>query len=137
MTEPIDESGLALATLAAQVADSSKASDIVIFDVGEVLSITGYFVVAGASNPRLVRATVDEIERRAKTDLGRSPLRTEGMREQQWILMDYGDVVIHVFYHPIRAFYDLEGLWMRAPRVRLPEPYFSQARSFVTGTEGY
>ena len=63
MTEPIDESGLALATLAAQVADSSKATDIVILDVGEVLSITGFFVIAGASNPRLVRATVDEIER--------------------------------------------------------------------------
>jgi ribosome-associated protein len=117
MTEPIDDSGLALATLAAQVADSSKSSDIVILDVGEVLSITGYFVVAGASNPRLVRATVDEIERRVKEDLGRSPLRTEGMREQQWILMDYGDVVIHVFLDSIREFYEIERLYLDVPRI--------------------
>ncbi len=117
MTEPIDDSGLALAKLAAQVADSSKSSDIVILDVGEVLSITGYFVIAGASNPRLVRATVDEIERRVKADLGRSPLRTEGMREQQWILMDYGDVVIHVFLDSIREFYEIERLYLDVPRV--------------------
>lgn len=117
MTEPIDDSGLALATLVAQVADSSKASDIVILDVGEVLSITGYFVVAGASNPRLVRATVDEIERRVKLELGRSPLRTEGMREQQWILLDYGDVVIHVFLDSIREFYEIERLYLDVPRV--------------------
>ena len=128
MTEAIDDSGLALATLVAQVADSSKATDIVIFDVGEVLSITGYFVVAGASNPRLVRATVDEIERRVKADLDRSPLRTEGMREQQWILMDYGDVVIHVFLDSIREFYEIERLYLDVPRITW-EPVADTAES--------
>lgn len=117
MTDPIDDSSLALATLAAQVADASKATDIVVLDVGEVLSITGFFVVAGASNPRLVRAIVDEVEQRVKDELGRSPLRTEGMREQQWILMDYGDVVIHVFLDSIREFYEIERLYLDVPRI--------------------
>ncbi len=117
MTEPIDDSGLGLATLAAQVADASKASDIVVLDVGEVLSITGYFVIAGASNPRLVRAIVDEVEARVKDEFGRSPLRTEGVREQQWILMDYGDVVIHVFLDSIREFYEIERLYLDVPRI--------------------
>lgn len=117
MTEPIDDSGLGLATLAARVADASKASDIVVLDVGEVLSITGYFVIAGASNPRLVRAIVDEVEARVKDEFGRSPLRTEGVREQQWILMDYGDVVIHVFLDSIREFYEIERLYLDVPRI--------------------
>ena len=117
MTERSDDSSLALATVAARVADDSKATDIVILDVGDVLSITGFFVITGASNPRLVRATVDEIERVVKVELGRSPVRIEGLREQQWILMDYGDVVVHVFLDSIREFYEIERLYMDAPRI--------------------
>ena len=117
MTERSDDSSLALATVAARVADDSKATDIVILDVGDVLSITGFFVITGASNPRLVRATVDEIERVVKSELGRSPVRIEGLREQQWILMDYGDVVVHVFLDSIREFYEIERLYMDAPRI--------------------
>ena len=117
MTDRSDDSSLALATVAARAADDSKATDIVILDVGDVLSITGFFVITGASNPRLVRATVDEIERVVKTELGRSPVRIEGLREQQWILMDYGDVVVHVFLDSIREFYEIERLYMDAPRI--------------------
>ncbi len=117
MSEPAVDTSRELAALAAQVADGAKATDIVILDVGEVLAITGYFVIAGASNPRLVRAVVDEIEARLKTDLGRPPVRIEGMREQQWILMDYGDVVIHVFLDSIREFYEIERLYLDVPRV--------------------
>ena len=117
MTDRSDDSSLELANVAAWVADESKATDIVILDVGDVLSITGFFVIAGASNPRLVRATVDEIERVVKADLDRSPVRIEGLREQQWILMDYGDVVIHVFLDSIREFYEIERLYMDAPRI--------------------
>jgi ribosome-associated protein len=117
MTERSDDSSLALATVAARAADDSKATDIVILDVGDVLSITGFFVITGASNPRLVRATVDEIERVVKAELGRSPVRIEGLREQQWILMDYGDVVVHVFLDSIREFYEIERLYMDAPRI--------------------
>ena len=106
-----------LAICAANAASDLKASDVIILDVGEVLSIAGYFVVAGASNPRQVRAVVDLVEAKVKADLGRSPVRTEGVREQQWTLMDYGDVVVHVFLESVREFYEIERLYMEAPRV--------------------
>jgi ribosome-associated protein len=68
--------------------------------------------------------------------LGVRPASVEGLPHGKWALMDYGDVVVHIFYVPVREFYALERLWARAPRVQLPEPYQSQARSQKTGTEG-
>jgi ribosome-associated protein len=123
MTQMTDDDGTTadasrdLAICAANAASDLKASDVIILDVGEVLSIAGYFVVAGASNPRQVRAVVDLVEAKVKADLGRSPVRTEGVREQQWTLMDYGDVVVHVFLESVREFYEIERLYMEAPRV--------------------
>jgi ribosome-associated protein len=67
--------------------------------------------------------------------LGVQPLAIEGLERGQWVLIDFGDVVVHVFQVPIRTFYDLDRLWARAPRVDLPEPFQSQARSQKTGTE--
>ncbi len=112
-----------LAILAARTADGKKATDIVVLDVGDVLSITGYFVLASASNPRLVRTVADSIEQAAKDDLDRAVLRTEGLREQQWILLDYGDVVVHVFHDDMREFYDIERLYRDVPSIgwSLPE----------------
>lgn len=107
----------ALAVVAARAAVDLKASDVVILDVGAVLSIAGYFVIASASNPRQVRAVVDDVEAKIKAELGRSPVRTEGVREQQWTLIDYGDVVVHVFLESVREFYEIERLYMDAPRV--------------------
>ena len=124
--DPADDGGLddsnfddseVLARLVARTASDMKASDVVVLDVGSVLSIAGYFVIAGASNPRLVRAVVDEVEARVKADLGRAPVRTEGVREQQWTLIDYGDVVVHVFLETVREFYEIERLYMDAPRL--------------------
>jgi ribosome-associated protein len=106
-----------LAVCAANAASGLKASDVIILDVGEVLSIAGYFVVAGASNPRQVRAVVDIVETKVKAELGRSPVRTEGVREQQWTLIDYGDVVVHVFLESVREFYEIERLYMESPRI--------------------
>ena len=114
---PPDDSGLALAVLAARVADDKKADDVVVLDVGPILAITGYFVVAGASNPRLGRTVIDAIEEAAKAEVGRSPVRSEGLREQQWMLLDYGDVVVHVFVGDVRDFYEIERLYTDAGRV--------------------
>ena len=121
---PDDGRGSDLAVLAARIADEKKATDIVVLDVGEVLAITGYFVVASASNPRLARTVVESIEQAAKERLDRSPVRTEGVREQQWILVDYGDVIVHVFVEELREFYEIERLYRAAGRVdrRLPAP---------------
>ncbi len=116
LDNPADES-VALAVLAARTADDKKATDIVILDVGDVLSIAGFFVVASASNPRLVRNVAESIEETAKLDLDRTPVRTEGLREQQWVLLDYGDVVVHVFHDDMREFYDIERLYRDVPVV--------------------
>lgn len=111
-----DES-VELAVHAARVADAKKADDVVILEVGDVLSITGYFVIASASNARLVRTVAEEVEASVKAEFGRSPVRTEGMREQQWILVDYGDVIVHVFHESQRGFYALERLYGDVPRI--------------------
>jgi ribosome-associated protein len=102
---------------AAQAAASKKGDDIVILDVGQVLVITDTFVITSAPNDRLVRTIAEEIEKRIKEEGGPAPLRIEGLREAEWVLLDYGDFVVHVFLEETRRFYDLERLWSDAPRV--------------------
>jgi ribosome-associated protein len=111
------DSSRALALVAARAASDLKATDVLVLDVGELLSIAGYFVIASASNPWQVRAMVDDIEVKVKAEMQRSPVRTEGVREQQWTLVDYGDVVVHVFLDSVREFYEIERLYMDAPRI--------------------
>jgi ribosome-associated protein len=112
-----EDSSVALARCAARAASDLKATDVIVLDVGALLSITGYFVIASASNPRQVRAVVEDIEAKVKAELGRAPVRTEGVREQQWTLIDYGDVVVHVFLDSVREFYEIERLYMDAARI--------------------
>ena len=111
------DASLELALVAARAADDKQGTDTIVLEVGQVLTITELFVVTGAPNRRLVRAIADEIEERVKEECGRSPGRTEGHREQQWVLIDYGDVVVHVFLEEMRQFYEIERLYKDAPRV--------------------
>jgi ribosome-associated protein len=113
----VDEDARDLAVLIAQIADDKQGSDIVVLQVGDVLGVTEYFVVMDASNRRLVRTLVDEIETQTRERIGRAALRSEGVREQQWVLIDYGDVVVHVFLAEIREFYEIERLYTDVPRV--------------------
>ena len=115
MTAPVES--LALAGVAARAADDKQGTDTLVVSVGHVLAITELFVITGASNRRLVRAIADEIEDRVRETTGRSPLRVEGHREQQWVLIDYGDVIVHVFLQETRDFYEIERLYKDAPRV--------------------
>ena len=108
-----------------------KAYDLVVLETGGVSSIADYFVICSGRSDTQVRAIAEAIEGEL-----RRPVSVEGVSHGQWVLMDYGDVVVHIFYVPVRQFYDLERLWIRAPRVELPEPFQSQARSQKTGTEG-
>lgn len=107
----------ALACTAAEAADDKKADDTIVLSVGELLNITEYFVVTSASNRRLVRTIVEAVEERIRDEQGRSPIRIEGLTEQQWVLMDYGDVVVHVFTDEMRAYYEIERLYRDVPRV--------------------
>jgi ribosome-associated protein len=113
-----------------------KAYDLVVLETGHVSSIADYFVICTGRSDTQVQAIANAVEEHLGS-LGERPLSVEGLPHAQWVLMDYGDVVVHVFYVPVREFYDLERLWVRAPRVELPEPFQSQARSQKTGTEGH
>ena len=113
----IDRDARALAVAVARAADDAHATDVLIFHVGDVLGVTEYFVVAGASNRRLVNAVVEDVEAAMKQELDRAPLRVEGVREQQWVLIDYGDVVVHVFLEEVREFYEIERLYTDVPKV--------------------
>jgi len=113
-----------------------KAYDLVVLETGRISSIADYFVICSGRSDTQVQAIADAIDG-ALRDRGERALSIEGMQHGQWVLMDYGDIVIYIFYVPVRDFYDLERLWVRAPRVELPEPFQTQARSQKTGTENH
>ena len=116
------EESLALARIAATAIDDKQGSEIVIIPVGEVLGITEYFVVSSGSNPRQVRAICDAVLEKVRAETGRGPLRSEGTGEQQWVLIDYGDVVVHVFADEARRFYEIERLYKDVPPVAWTPP---------------
>ena len=104
-----------MAIIAARAADEKKATDILVQEVGELISVTEYFVIATASNNRQVRAIIEEIEEAIRKQAGVHPLHREETRDGSWELLDYGSVVIHVFQPETREFYRLEALWNDAP----------------------
>ena len=101
-------------------AADKKASKIVVIDVGPFLAITGHFLICSAQSDRQIKTIAEEVERKLKEE-GRPPVRTEGSAETGWILVDYGDFVVHVFTDEMREYYDLERLWKDAERPELPE----------------
>jgi ribosome-associated protein len=104
------------ALLCMKIIKERKAIDPVLFEVGKLNSITDFFLVASGNSSRQVQAISRHITQRMREE-GFKPYGVEGVQEGHWVLMDYGDVVIHIFYQPVRAFYDLEGLWVEAPRI--------------------
>lgn len=110
---------LEVARTAAITADEKKAEDILLIDVSVATDVADYFLVCTASNNRLLDTVVEEIEEHVRINCGEKPLRVEGRANGGWVLMDYGQVVVHVFLPETRAFYRLERLWGDAPRVRL------------------
>lgn len=115
MTTGVDTDTLEVARSAARAADDKQGSDIRVIDVSEVMPIVGLFVVTSAGNPRLVRTIAGEVEDRIRLEHRRSPVRTEGITESQWILLDYGDVVVHIFAEDTRRFYEIERLYRDRP----------------------
>ena len=105
------------ARTAAQAASAKGGEETTILEVGAVLAITDAFVITSGRNTRQVKTIAEEVETRLKADGGIAPLRVEGLGDSQWVLLDYGDLVVHVFLDETREFYDLERLWSDAPRV--------------------
>ncbi len=114
--EYTEKSGLELAAICARVADDKKAEDVVVLDVRGLSSFTDYFVIMSGRSTRHVQGLAEamEAELRSKRISGK---HSEGLKEGIWVLLDFDDVMVHIFYHEKRAFYDLEGLWHDAPRL--------------------
>lgn len=106
-----------LAVLAARAADDKLGTETIVLSMTEAIGVVDAFVITSARNSRQVRTIVDEIERVVKEREERSPTMVEGLSDATWVLMDYGDVVVHVFLDDTRAYYDLEHLWAGVPRV--------------------
>lgn len=113
--EPDDDARWPL--VAARAADAKNGTEVVVLDVGDVLAVCGWFVIASASNDRLVRAIAEEVEEVVGREGGPKPLRVEGLDDLRWVLLDYGDFVVHVFLQETREYYDLERLWSDVPRL--------------------
>ena len=102
---------------AARAADDKLGRDTIIIDVGDVISVTDFFVISSAPTSRQVRAIAEEIEEQLTILDGPKPLRVEGRGDHRWVLMDFGGFVVHVLDDEYRAFYDLERLWSDCPRI--------------------
>ena len=107
---------------AMEAALEKKALEPVLLDVKGQSSYTDYILLLSGRSDRHVQAVADAVMEIVKKTRGKLPLGVEGKRDGQWTLIDFGDVVVHVFYHPVREFYDLEGLWVDAPRVPIDVP---------------
>jgi ribosome-associated protein len=103
---------------AARAASDKKATDIVALDLREVASFTDYFLLSTGGNARQVTAIAEAVEDELRK-LGRRPLHTEGYANAEWVLLDYGDFIVHVFQGATRRFYDLERLWRDAKRIEM------------------
>ncbi|MDG2111770.1 MAG: ribosome silencing factor [Actinomycetota bacterium] len=118
MTESPQPSPLPeLVEAAARGASKLQAHDIVALEVGDVMAITDWFVVASGTNVRQVRRLAESVEDEVKAAGGDGPLRVEGLEDATWVLLDFGPFVVHVFHEDTRAFYDIERLWSDVPRV--------------------
>lgn len=103
----------------ARAADDRKAEDIVLLDLRGISSFTDFFVICTATSEPQMKAVVSSVREAAREQFGRRPLNEDGFPASQWVAVDYGDVIVHVFNGERRAFYDLESLWKDAPRVPL------------------
>ncbi len=108
------------AVLCAREALRFKALDLILLDVSRYSSFADYLIICSGKSSRQVQGIADNLEEELRAR-GLRPIGTEGKREGHWVLMDYGDVIIHVFYEPVRYFYDLESLWSDAPKVEWEE----------------
>lgn len=103
-----------------QILDKKKAEEIRVIEVSDITSLGDYFVIAGADNTTKVKSLVDEVDYQTK-QLGRYPARIEKDTSAQWVLLDYQDVIVHIFYRQAREFYDLEHLWADGKQIPLDD----------------
>jgi len=113
--------------IAARAAADKKGEDIVILAVGHIFPVTDAFIITSGANARQVRTIAEEVEEKVKAAGGPAPTHIEGLDDARWVLMDYGDFIVHVFLEEVRRFYDLERLWADAERWSWERPGASVA----------
>ena len=116
------------ALLCAAYALEKKAVNVRILRVQGISSLTDYLLLASGRSDRQVQAIAESVRLGLKKDHATPPLAVEGMNEGRWVLIDYGDVMVHVFQEPVRDFYDLDGLWSEAAEIAIPEKYHWELR---------
>ncbi len=121
--EPLDERVLT----ALHAAADKKAAGLLVLDLRAVAAFTDFFVIAGGTNVRQVQAVADAVVERVRKEHRSKPARVEGYSTGEWVLLDYGDFIVHVFEEKARRFYDLERLWRDAARVALPDELAASA----------
>jgi ribosome-associated protein len=125
--QPADSEALDERVLAAlHAASEKKALEPVVLDLREIASFTDYFVIVSGANERQVQAISDEVYETLKKS-GHAAARVEGYKTAEWILLDYGDFVVHVFEQKARKFYDLERLWRESKRIDVPAEFDSNS----------
>jgi ribosome-associated protein len=107
-------------TIAVRAAESKQATDIKVLDLTGITTFADYFVICTGSNQRQIQAIADEVGLRVKHEAGELPMSVEGYEQGEWVLADYGDLLVHVFSTKARGFYDLERLWRNATLVEIP-----------------
>ena len=110
------------ALLCLRIIKERKAINPILLEVGKLTSLADYFLIASGNSSRQVQAISRYLSRRMREE-GIRVFGVEGEQEGHWVLMDYGDLVVHIFYEPVREFYDLEGLWVEAPRVDVEDAH--------------
>jgi ribosome-associated protein len=120
--------------LLTRAALDKKACDLVVLEVSEFTSIADYFIVCSGRSDRQVQSIAQGLED-AGSEAGVKPFAVEGTQRGHWVLMDFSDVIVHIFYEPVRQFYDLDGLWGHAPRAKLPAAYAKLVQEFQIADE--
>ncbi|KFF30830.1 ribosome silencing factor [Bifidobacterium bombi] len=135
---PALQSSIDALRIAAAAADRMKATDIVAFDVTEPIAITDAMLIATAANERQVLAVAEEVEKDLYLKAGNlQPRSREGLEEARWVLLDYGDFVIHIMHEEDRAFYDLERLWKDCPHIDLRLPLQDERTTGATAAKAH
>lgn len=131
MPEPPARDARERALLLCGFALEKKAQDLTVLEVSGVTTIADYFIICSGRSDRHVQSIAEGIKEDGRSH-GLRPLSSEGTARGQWVLMDFSDVLVHIFYEPVRRVYDLDGLWANAAPVTLPEPHATLARQFTS-----
>lgn len=123
------------AAVSSQAATDKKATDVVVLDMRQASSFTDYFLICTGGSERQVQSIADAIDEQMSRH-GVESLGVEGYQDAHWILMDYGDVVVHVFSQDTRDFYDLEQLWSTAPKIEISRTVLAQVTGFHDASVG-